>query len=94
MTDESKKREPKLRFVAVVLAVGFCILFVGLWWVQVVSSRQYQTNLETQSYRTVRLPAVRVVACLVLPAIAGLSARYIARIYRPPPRRPEDEDAC
>lgn len=42
----------------------------------------------------VRLPAVRVVACLVLPAVAGLSARYIARIYRPPPRRPEDEDAC
>ena len=42
----------------------------------------------------VELPSVRVVACLVLPAVAGLSARYIARIYRPPPRRPEDEGAC
>lgn len=42
----------------------------------------------------VRLPAVRVVACLVLPAVAGVTARYIVRIYRPPPRRPEDADEC
>ena len=35
------------------------ILLAGLWWVQVVSAREYQSHLETQSYRTVRLPAVR-----------------------------------
>ena len=42
----------------------------------------------------VELPSVRFVACLVLPAIAGLSARYIARIYRPPARKPESGGEC
>jgi penicillin-binding protein 2 len=34
-------------------------LLVGLWWVQVVSAHEYQSHLETQSYRTVRIPAAR-----------------------------------
>jgi len=34
-------------------------LLAGLWWVQVVSARKYESHLETQSYRTVRIPAVR-----------------------------------
>jgi penicillin-binding protein 2 len=57
--DELKKNDPQLRFVAVMMAAGFCILLVGLWWVQIVSAREYQGHLETQSYRTVRLPAMR-----------------------------------
>ncbi len=57
--DELKKSDPQLRFLAVALAAGLFILFAGLWWVQVVSAREYQGHLETQSYRTVRLPAVR-----------------------------------
>ena len=57
--DELKKNEPQLRLVAVALAAGLCLLLVGLWWVQVVSAREYQSHLETQSYRTIRLPAVR-----------------------------------
>lgn len=57
--DELKKNEPQLRLVAVALVAGLCVLLVGLWWVQVVSSREYQSHLETQSFRTIRLPAVR-----------------------------------
>lgn len=57
--DELKKNDPQLRLVAVMLAGGLCLLLVGLWWVQVVSVREYQSHLETQAYRTVRLPAVR-----------------------------------
>ena len=38
---------------------GLGVLLAGLWWVQVVSARDYQANLETQSFRTVRIPAVR-----------------------------------
>ena len=57
--DELKKNEPQLRLVAVGLAVGLGILLAGLWWVQVVSAREYQANQETQSYRTIRVPAVR-----------------------------------
>jgi penicillin-binding protein 2 len=57
--DELKKNEPSLRLLAVVLAAGLLLLFAGLWWVQVVSSREYQEHMTTQAYRTIRLPAVR-----------------------------------
>jgi len=57
--DELKKNDPQLRLVAGMLAAGFFVLLAGLWWVQVVSARKYQGHLETQSYRTVRLPAMR-----------------------------------
>lgn len=59
VVDELKKNEPQLRVLALVLAAGLCILFVGLWWVQVVSAGKYKENQVTQSSRTVRLPAVR-----------------------------------
>ena len=57
--DELKHNDPQLRLLAVTLAGGLLLLLVGLWWVQVVSARKYESHLETQSYRTVRIPAVR-----------------------------------
>src|ERR1700685_3477615 len=57
--DELKKNDPQLRLVAMMLAAGLCILIAGLWWVQVVSSREYQAHLDTQAYRSVRIPAAR-----------------------------------
>jgi penicillin-binding protein 2 len=45
--------------VALVLAGGLLILLAGLWWVQVVSAHDYRIHLETQSYRTIRVPAMR-----------------------------------
>ncbi|HUC85267.1 MAG TPA: penicillin-binding transpeptidase domain-containing protein, partial [Candidatus Acidoferrales bacterium] len=57
--DELKKNDPQLRLVAAGLAAGLFILLTGLWWVQVVSAREYRSHLETQSYRTVRIPAMR-----------------------------------
>ena len=57
--DELKKNDPQLRLVALILAGGLLILLAGLWWVQVVSAREYQAHLETQAYRTIRVPAVR-----------------------------------
>jgi penicillin-binding protein 2 len=57
--DELKRNDPQLRLVAMVLAAGLCILVAGLWWVQVVSSREYQEHLDTQAYRSVRIPAAR-----------------------------------
>ena len=57
--DELKKNDPQLRLLAVGLAGGLLVLLAGLWWVQVVSARKYESHLETQSYRTVRIPAVR-----------------------------------
>jgi len=57
--DELKKNDPQLRLVAGMLAAGLFILLAGLWWVQIVSAREYQGHLDTQSFRTVRLPAMR-----------------------------------
>ena len=57
--DELKKNDPHLRLVALVLAGGLFLLLAGLWWVQVVSAREYQAHLDTQAYRTIRVPAVR-----------------------------------
>ena len=57
--DQLKKDDPHLRWVALVVLGGLGVLLAGLWWVQVVSARDYQANLETQSFRTVRIPAVR-----------------------------------
>ncbi len=57
--DELRKNDPHLRLLAVALAGGLFVLLAGLWWVQVVSARKYESHLETQSYRTVRIPAAR-----------------------------------
>ena len=57
--DQLKKDDPQLRTVTVIVLAGLLILLAGLWWVQVVSARDYQESLETQSFRTVRIPAVR-----------------------------------
>jgi penicillin-binding protein 2 len=57
--DQLKKSDPQLRVLTLVVLVGLVVLLGGLWWVQIVSSREYQANLETQSFRTVRIPAVR-----------------------------------
>jgi penicillin-binding protein 2 len=57
--DQLKKNDPQLRAMAVAVLVGLLVLAGGLWWVQIVSARDYQANLEMQSFRTVRIPAVR-----------------------------------
>src|SRR5258708_7797083 len=57
--DQFKKNDPHLRAVAVMVLCGLAVLVAGLWWVQIVSARDYQAHLEMQSFRTVRIPAVR-----------------------------------
>ena len=57
--DQLKKEDPQLRLVSLAVLAGLGVLLAGLWWVQVVSARDYQANLETQSFRSVRIPAVR-----------------------------------
>jgi penicillin-binding protein 2 len=57
--DQLKKNDPQLRLLTAGVLLGFCILLAGLWWVQIVSGRDYQQHLETQAFRTVRIPAVR-----------------------------------
>lgn len=57
--DQLKKNDPQLRMLALLVLAGLFVLACGLWWVQIVSAREYRANLETQSVRTIRIPAVR-----------------------------------
>lgn len=57
--DQLKRNDPHLRAVTLGSLVGMAILLAGLWWVQVVSHRHYSENQKAQSFRTVRIPAVR-----------------------------------
>lgn len=82
IVDELKKNDPQLRLVAAMLAAGLVLLLAGLWWVQVVSAREYQSHLETQSYRSVRVPAVRgkILDCEGR-VLAESQARYNLSLY-------------
>ena len=57
--DQLKKNDPQLRLLTAGVLFGLCVLVAGLWWVQIVSGKDYQQHLETQAFRTVRIPAVR-----------------------------------
>jgi penicillin-binding protein 2 len=57
--DQLKKSDPALKVLTLILVAGLFTLLAGLWWVQIVNARDYQAHLETQSFRTVRIPAVR-----------------------------------
>lgn len=57
--DQLKKNDPQLRLLTLAVLAGLFVLLAGLWWVQVVSAENYQQHLETQAFRTVRIPAVR-----------------------------------
>jgi len=57
--DQFKKEDPQLRLLTLLVLCGLAVLLAGLWWVQVVSARDYLDSLQTQSYRTVRMPAIR-----------------------------------
>ena len=57
--DQLKREDPQLRLLTYAVLAGIVVLLIGLWWVQIVSARDYQANLDTQSFRTVRIPAMR-----------------------------------
>lgn len=57
--DQLKKNDPHLRAVTWAVLLGMGLLAVGLWWVQIISYRHYTENQKAQSFRTVRIPAVR-----------------------------------
>lgn len=57
--DQLKKNDPQLQLLTIMLCAGLAVLLVGLWWVQIVNAGRYRESLEIQSFRSVRLPAVR-----------------------------------
>jgi penicillin-binding protein 2 len=57
--DQVKRGDRQLQFVAMGVLLGMLILLSGLWYVQVVLAKKYEDSLRIQSYRPVRVPAVR-----------------------------------
>ena len=57
--DQLNKGDQPLRILAWGLVAGLLLLLGGLWKVQVLSGAQYRERQETQSFRTVRVPALR-----------------------------------
>ena len=57
--DQLKKSDRKLRLVAIAVLTGLTMLLVGLYFVQVISSKRYVKDLNNQSFRTVRVPSIR-----------------------------------
>jgi penicillin-binding protein 2 len=57
--DQLKREDPALRLVAFGVLGALLILLAGLWWTQIVCYRDYQSDLNTQSFRSVRVPAPR-----------------------------------
>jgi len=57
--DQIKKDDPHLKVVTWCVLGGMAILLAGLWYVQVISHRHFAENQKNQSFRTVRIPAIR-----------------------------------
>ncbi len=57
--DQLKKNDPPLRVLTLAVLAGLLLLLGGLWWVQIISYHRHTDNERNQSYRTVRMPAIR-----------------------------------
>ena len=57
--DQLKKTDRPLQVLSAGVLLGLLILLGGLWYVQVVSSQRYVETLRNQSFRSVRIPAIR-----------------------------------
>src|SRR5205814_1508721 len=57
--DQLRKNDRQLQVLAISVLSGLGLLLLGLWYVQVLSAKRYQTSQISQSFRTVRIPAVR-----------------------------------
>src|SRR5262245_54234661 len=57
--DQLRKNDRQLQFLAVCVLSGLGLLLCGLWYVQVLSAKRYQASQVSQSFRSVRIPALR-----------------------------------
>lgn len=57
--DQLKKSDPQLQLLSVSILSGMIILVGGLWYHQIIASNRYRADLKDQSFRSVRVPAIR-----------------------------------
>ena len=57
--DQIRKNDVPLRHLSLGVLTGMGVLLVGLWYVQIASAGKYAEKEKGQSFRTIRIPAVR-----------------------------------
>ncbi|MCS1407673.1 MAG: Peptidoglycan D,D-transpeptidase MrdA [Verrucomicrobia subdivision 3 bacterium] len=57
--DRLQESDARMHWLFWIFILGFLILLGGLWNVQIVSFEKYERFREVQSYRTIRVPAIR-----------------------------------
>jgi penicillin-binding protein 2 len=57
--DQLRDEDPRLRALAAGVLGGLGILLAGLWIVQIMLAQRFQASAQNQTFRTVRLPAIR-----------------------------------
>jgi penicillin-binding protein 2 len=57
--DIFRQEARRMQVLTGTVALGMLLLLGGLWWVQVVCGKQFETDLKKHSFRHVRTPALR-----------------------------------
>src|SRR5439155_5385874 len=57
--DQLRKNDRQLQVLSVCVLSGLGLLLLGLWYVQVLSAKRYKNSQISQSFRAVRIPAIR-----------------------------------
>ena len=57
--DPFKRSDRHLQVIACGVLAGMFVLLAGLWYVQIVSATKFKDNLQKQSFRSVRISAIR-----------------------------------
>ncbi len=80
--DMPKQDGRRLHVIAACVAGGLLLLLGGLWFVQIVHAQRFANNLKRQSFRTVRMPAIRgqILDCRGR-VLAADKPRYNAILY-------------
>src|SRR5438128_5633865 len=57
--DQLRKNDRQLQVLSICVLSGLGLLLLGLWYVQVLSAKRYKNTQISQSFRAVRIPAIR-----------------------------------
>jgi len=57
--DQLRKNDRQLQVLSICVLSGLGLLLLGLWYVQVLSAKRFKNTQISQSFRAVRIPAIR-----------------------------------
>ena len=57
--DQLKRSDRQVQLLSVCVLLGMAVLAGRLWYVQILSTKDFEQKMQRQTYRTVRVPAIR-----------------------------------